>query len=169
MNNTSRNRNLIFIIAFLLLTNIGMLVYFLWMKNPRGPQQHGGDRNMFSQILKDSVGFNDQQVAQYEQLKDEQKKANAPHFESMRRAKDSLFRLLSDPNVSDSMVSKAADVIAMRQRALDLQTFEYFSKIRTLCTSPEQQVKYDSAVQKMFRKIGNRPMRRGDMRKERKD
>lgn len=33
MSTTSRNKNLIFIIAVLLLTNIAVLAYFLWFKN----------------------------------------------------------------------------------------------------------------------------------------
>ena len=63
----------IFIIAVLLLTNIAVLAYFLWIKQPeqntwrREPKECGiADR------LKDSVGFNDEQVAQYEKLKDDQ-------------------------------------------------------------------------------------------------
>jgi periplasmic protein CpxP/Spy len=167
MNSTSRNKNLLFIIAVLLLTNIAVLVYFLWIKQPE--TKHGGPdkpRMGITDKLRDSVGFNEEQIKQYGQLKDQQWTTIRPMFDEMRKAKDSLFKLLSDPNVNDSIINKASDVIAQKQKNLDLQTFNHFKKVRALCT-PEQQSKYDSMVQRMFRKMG-KPMRRNDQGKDEK-
>jgi Spy/CpxP family protein refolding chaperone len=161
MSTPSRNRNLIFIISALLLTNIAVLVYFLWLKHPEA--KHGGSevkKNGMTDKLKEEVGFTNEQVAQYQQLRDEQMTTIHPMFEEMRKAKDSLFRLLSDPNVNDSLVNKATDVIAQKQKILDIQTFNHFKKVRALCT-PEQQPKYDSMIQRMFRKMG-KPQRRNE-------
>jgi hypothetical protein len=88
-------------------------------------------------------------------------------FDEMRKAKDSLFRLLSNPGVSDSIINKASDAIAQNQKALDLQTFNHFKKVRALCT-PDQQSKYDSLVLRMFRKMG-KPMRKNEQGKEEKN
>jgi len=74
-------------------------------------------------------------------------------YDDMRKMKDSLFRLLSYPETSDSLLDKMADAIAQKQKALDLQTFNHFKRVRTLCT-PGQQSKYDSMVLRMFRKMG---------------
>jgi Spy/CpxP family protein refolding chaperone len=158
---TSRNKNLLFIIAALLLTNIAVLAYFLWIKQPE-PKRTGPDnkREGMAGKLKEEVGFNDEQTAQYKQLKDQQWATVRPMFDEMRKAKDSLFRLLSDPNVNDSIINKVSDVIAQKQKALDLQTFNHFKKVRALCT-PEQQSKYDSMVQRMFRRMG-KPMRKNN-------
>ena len=168
MNNPSRNRNLIFIIAVLLLTNIAVLAYFLWIKKPTTDGGgHGGGRKIeMADRLKDSVGFNDEQVGQFKKLKDEHWASLKPMFDEMRNAKDNLFKLLSDPNASDSLIDRASDVIAEKQKALDLQTFNHFKKVRALCT-PEQQPKYDSMVQRMFRKMG-KPMRRNEKEKDEK-
>jgi Spy/CpxP family protein refolding chaperone len=163
---TTRNRNLLFIIGALLLTNIAVLAYFLWIKSPddsKKPPSRGNGG--MTDKLKDSVGFNDQQLAEYKKLKDEQWNTVKPMFDGMRKAKDSLFRLLSDPAVNDSVVNKASNAIAERQKALDLQTFNHFRKVRALCT-PEQQIKYDTLVQRMFRKMSKPPARRNDQDKK---
>jgi Spy/CpxP family protein refolding chaperone len=168
MSNPSPNRNLLFIIAALLLTNIAVLVYFFWIKQPKTDfGGHERPKNGIADKLKDSVGFNDEQVAQYQKLKDEQWASIRAMFDEMRKAKDGLFRLLSDPNASDSVINKASDVIAQKQKALDLQTFNHFKKVRALCATPEQQVKYDSLIQRMFRRMG-KPMRRNEKDKEEK-
>ncbi|SRR5258705_7578041 len=168
MNNPSRNRNLIFIIAVLLLTNIAVLSYFLWIKPTRTDGGDGRDKRRpgIADKLRDSIGFNNEQVAQYEKLKDEQWASLRPMFDDMRKAKDNLFKLISDPNATDSLIDKTSDVIAQKQKALDLQTFNHFKKVRALCT-PEQQPKYDSLIQRMFRRMG-KPIRRNDKDKDEK-
>jgi Spy/CpxP family protein refolding chaperone len=165
MNNPSRNRNLLFIIGILVLTNIAVLGYFLWFKKPVEPKRPD-PRNGMTEMLKKDVGFNDDQEAQYKKLKDEQWATIKPMFDEMRKAKVNLFRLLSDPNTSDSAVRKAADVIADQQKALDVQTYSHFKKVRAICT-PDQQPKYDSLIQRMFRKMG-RTQRKSDPPKEEK-
>ena len=97
MNNPSRNRNLLFIIGILVLTNIAVLGYFLWFKKPVEPRRQD-PRNGMTEMLKKDVGFNDDQTARYKQLKDEQWATIKPMFDEMRKAKVNLFRLLSDPN-----------------------------------------------------------------------
>jgi periplasmic protein CpxP/Spy len=163
---TSKNKGLIFLIAFLLLTNIAVLAYFLWIKQPHTDNGGGRPKMGIEDKLRDSVGFNEEQIKQYQLLKDQQGEAIKPMFDEMRKAKDSLFRLLSNPGVSDSIINKTSDVIAQKQKALDLQTFNHFKKVRALCT-PDQQSKYDSMVVRMFRKMG-KPMRKNEQGKDEK-
>jgi hypothetical protein len=152
----ARNKNLLIIIAVLLLTNVGVLVYFLGQKKSDKPD--GGEaRNLtVTEMLQQEVGFNDEQTAKYKEMKDKQKQKIRPMYDSMRKAKDSLFKLLSYPNTPDSAISKAAEVIAQKQREIDLETFYHFKRVRTLCT-PEQYANYDSMVLRMFRKMGKQP------------
>lgn len=155
------NKNLLIIIAVLLLTNIGVLAYFLWYKKqPEKQEQRDNRNNGIADQLQKEVGFTPEQIAQYKQLKDKQRETIRPMYDEMRKAKDSLFRLLKDSAISDSATRIAADRIAERQKMLDLQTFTYFRKVRTLCT-PEQLPKYDTLIQNMFSKM-NRPPRRTD-------
>ncbi len=152
--NNPRNRNLLIIIGVLLFTNIAVLVYFFSEREgksyARGEEK---DRGNMAEMLQKEVGFNDEQTAQYKQLKTLQKQTIKPMYDEMRKAKDSLFRLLSYPGTSDSLLNKVSDDIAQKQKALDLQTFNHFKRVRALCT-PDQQPKYDSLVIRMVRKMG---------------
>ena len=154
MSSTSRNKNLLSIIVILLLTNIAVLGYFIWFKRPVkkeiAPKEQ---RTGISEQLQKEVGFTDEQISEYKLLKDKQRENIRPMFDDMRKAKDSLFRLLSYPGVTDSMLNSAADGIARRQKMLDLQAFNHFRNVRAICR-PEQQEKYDSMILRMFRRMG---------------
>ena len=167
MSNTSTNRNLLFIIGFLLLTNIAVLVYFLSGKKHEEKKPGSGRSNGITEVLQSEVGFNGDQISRYEEMRDRQRENIKPLFEEMRKAKDSLFRMMGDSTVNDSVINKAADGIAQKQRILDLQTFAHFRRVRALCADASQQVKYDSAVLRMFRKMG-KPARRNDSDKQEK-
>lgn len=168
MSNTSRNKNLIFLVAVLLLTNIAVLAYFLWFKKPETKRPHTDRTGMFIEMLQKEVGFTDAQIEEYKKLKDQRKESGRPLFDEMRKAKESLFSLMTDTLASDSTIQAAADLIAAQQKALDVQTLNHFKKIRALCSNPEQQVKYDSAVLQMFRKMGKPPKRMEQGKEEKK-
>jgi len=160
---TTRNRNLLIIIGVLLLTNVAVLVYFLGQKRNSGPGQGTTKRSTVTEMLQDEVGFDEEQTAKYKELKDRQREKIRPMYDNMRKAKDSLFRLLSYPDTSDSLLNKAADVIAQRQKELDIETFNHFRRVRTLCT-PDQLPQYDSLVLRLLRKMG-KPFRHGEPEK----
>lgn len=163
MSTTSRNKNLVFIIAVLLLTNIAVLVYFLVIKKPEERPRLSQEKRtgMVIEMLQKEAGFTDEQIAQYKQLKDLQEKTVKPMFDEMRKAKDSLFRLIRNPEISDSVVNSVADIIAQKQKALDLQTFHHFKSLRALCKDEAQAVKYDSAISRLFKKMGKQ-LKRGE-------
>ncbi|MBN8673783.1 MAG: hypothetical protein J0L56_06590 [Chitinophagales bacterium] len=163
MSTTSRNKNLLFIIAVLLLTNIAVLAYFLWFKKPVERNRFTQEKRagMMIEMLQKEAGFTDEQITQYKQLKDLQEKTVKPMFDEMRKAKDSLFRLIRNPEISDSVVNRVAEIIAQKQKALDLQTFHHFKSLRALCKDEAQAIKYDSAIFRMFKKMGKQ-MKRGE-------
>ena len=160
---TARNRNLLIIIGVLLLTNVAVLVYFLGQKRNSGMEQRERERSTVTEMLQDEVGFNEDQTAKYKELKDKQRERIRPMYDNMRKAKDSLFRLLSYPDTPDSLLNKAAEVIAQRQKELDIETFNHFRRVRTLCT-PAQLPQYDSLVLRLLRKMG-KPVRHGEAEK----
>src|SRR5688572_11993715 len=161
---TTRNRNLLIIIGVLLLTNVGVLVYFLSEK--RTDKATMGDKGpqTVTEMLQQEVGFDDEQSAKYKELKDKQREKIRPMYSNMRKAKDSLFRLLTYPDTPDSLLNKAADVIAQQQKELDIETFNHFKRVRTLCT-PDQLPQYDSLVLRMLRKMG-KPSRHSEAEKK---
>jgi capsular polysaccharide biosynthesis protein len=162
----TRNRNLLIIIAVLLLTNAAVLAYFIGQKkNTKGASSNvDRDRSGVAEMLQKEVGFNEEQTAKYKEMKEKQQEKIHPVYDDMRKAKDSLFRLLSYPGTSDSVVNKMADVIAQKQKALDVETFNHFKRVRTLCTT-DQLPEYDSMVLRMFRKMG-KPFRHSESEKK---
>jgi periplasmic protein CpxP/Spy len=161
---TTRNRNLLIIITVLLLTNIGMLAYFLGQKKNTKPCPPAeAARVGVAEMLQKEVGFTDEQTVKYKEMKEMQKARIRPMYDNMRKAKDSLFRLLSFPGTPDSLISKAADVIAKQQKEIDMETFNHFKRVRTLCT-PGQETNFDSMVIRMFRKMG-KPVRHNEQAK----
>ncbi|HRO70377.1 MAG TPA: Spy/CpxP family protein refolding chaperone [Chitinophagaceae bacterium] len=159
-----RNKNLLIIIGVLLLTNIALLVFFLSQKP--GKQSTAAVKNErpgIGEMLKNEVGFTDDQIAKYKELKEEQRQTIKPMYDDMRKTKESMFQLLGHP-AADSLVNQVTDAIAQKQKALDLQTFSYFRKVRSLCTA-EQQPKYDSLILHTFRKMGKSP-KQGESKKK---
>lgn len=152
MSSPSKNKNLLVIIAVLLLTNISVLGYFIWYKKDK-PNEPKDNRTSFVDMLKNEVGFSEEQVTQYKLLKDKQSETVRPMYQDMRKMKDSLFQLLSNPSTNDSILNKFTDNIALKQKTIDLQTFHHFKEIRDLCKEG-QQVKYDTVVLRMFRRMG---------------
>ncbi|MEP7374397.1 MAG: hypothetical protein ABI675_13470 [Chitinophagaceae bacterium] len=159
---TPRNRNLLIIIAVLLMTNVAVLVYFLGQKKTEKPPVWTG----VAEMLQKEVGFNEEQTTKYKEMKEKQRGKIRPMYEEMRKVKDSLFRLLSYPETSDSVLNKMADAIAQKQKAIDIETFNHFKRVRVLCT-PDQLPKYDTMVLQMVRKMG-KPVRHGESEKTEK-
>ena len=149
-----RNRNLLIIIAVLLLTNVAVLVYFIGQhKKDRATPPPDAGRNAVVEMLQKEVGFDDEQTTRYKEMKEKQREKIRPMYDDMRKAKDSLFRLLSFPETSDSVLNQITDAIALKQKAIDLETFNHFKRVRRLCKE-DQLTKYDSMVVRMFRKMG---------------
>ena len=155
---SARYRNLLIIIGVLLLTNIAVLVYFLTQKKDHTTEAANAKKepSTVTEMLQKEVGFTEEQIARYKPMKEKQKAIIRPMYDDMRKTKDSLFRLLSYPEPSDSVLNKMADAIAQKQKALDLLTFDYFKRVRTLCKA-EQLSKYDSMILPMLRKMGKNP------------
>ncbi len=166
MSTRSSNKNLIFLVAILLLTNIAVLLYFVWFKKPghkKGPSEKR--MGIMIETLQKKVGFDETQMAKYKELKELQKETVRPLFEEMRKAKEKFFLLMADTAVADSTLQAAANFIAQQQKMIDLEALNHFKRVRALCTA-EQQPKYDSAIVKMFRNMGKPPNKNGDGDKE---
>lgn len=161
----SNKRSLIFIIVFLLLTNIGVLFYFLWDKKPGHKAQPKDPVGGLAPSLRE-IGFDTLQIAGYKKMKDEQWKKFKPMLDDVKKAKDSLYRLVGSETVTDSTISSLTTLIGERQKAVDQQAFNHFKRVRTLCR-PDQLAKYDSVILHTLRKMNKIP--RGDQGKKDKE
>src|SRR5688500_1224025 len=93
----ARNKILSLLLLFLLLTNIGMLVFFVYTK-PDPPHKRNDKDNKSGemlQLLEKQVGFTPEQLAKYKSLKEDHWNTVRPYFGEMRTAKDNFFKLIS--------------------------------------------------------------------------
>jgi hypothetical protein len=148
--NNPKNRILIFLVIFLLLTNIGMLLYFTTFNRMPKPN-HGDRRGPVTSFLQNDAGFSKDQMNMFDSLKKQHRTAIKPLFDDLGKSKDNFYQLLGKP-VPDSVLKAAADEIGKKQAALDLQFFQNFMSIRKLCTD-QQLVKFDSAMPSLVSKM----------------
>jgi periplasmic protein CpxP/Spy len=158
--NKASNKILLLIIAVLLLTNIAVLVYFLRYR----PECEEVKTKGATDLLKEQVGFSDEQLDHYKKLRDQQRETIRPLYENMRMTKDTLFRLLGDSAVTDERLEEITDHIGAKQKSLDLLTFHHFSELRKICR-PDQRTAYDSMVVQLFRKMGKPQNRKPEEKK----
>jgi len=151
------NKGLILLVAILLLTNIGVLVYFLSYKKPAKPATQK-ERKSVVEYVRGEIGFNEQQTAQFKQLHELHMDSLRILGEDIRKSKTAFFNLLQQKGVPDSTIRAAADRIGEKQEEFELNNFRHFQKVRELCADPQQEAKLDSMVTRMI----NRPFgRRG--------
>ena len=144
--NNSKNRALIFLVIFLLLTNIAMLLYFTVFDKPvEKENSHGERRGPVSSFLQNEAGFSKAQMDQLDSLKKQHRATIKPLFDALGKSKDNFYQLIGKPGVSDSALQAGADLIGKKQAALDMQFFQNFMTIRKLCTE-QQLLKFDSAM-----------------------
>lgn len=146
----SPNKILIIVAAFLLLTNIGLVVFMLLGKDGHDGKRGGRGGDPFEMMSKE-LSLTEQQQKDLKQRKEEFFKNNKPLFDSLRGAKAAFFALIKDPNTSDSLIDVYNHRISERQEAIDKLTFSHFKRVRASLT-PEQQPKFDTFVQKMMQR-----------------
>ena len=162
----NRTKILTFLVGILLLTNIALVVFFVG-KGPEKRSPRGGERSSaVREFLQDSIGFNEQQLAKYDQLRQQNRENMRPLFEDLGNAKMAYYKFINQP-AADSAGQAAAALIGEKQKALDMAFFNHFRQVRELCT-PEQQPKYDSMVQQVIRRMVA-PPRRGDHKQRKTD
>ncbi|HEX6182007.1 MAG TPA: Spy/CpxP family protein refolding chaperone [Chitinophagaceae bacterium] len=169
--NSSRIKVLLFLIGILLVTNLVLLLFFVLNKDDKEPgkrPQHAERSQMMRTFLKDSVGFSEQQLTQFDQIRAKNREDMKPLFEEMRQSKLAFYNLLKQPGTPDSVSQAAANLMAEKQMAVDMAFYKNFETIRSLCT-PEQQAKYDTLVQQIVRRMIGPPPRKGDSKQKKDD
>ncbi len=141
------NKVLFLIIIILLISNAVLLgIMFLGKK---GNSRSGERGKSFTDYFEQHLGFSPEQSALFQQMRDKHFENMRPILREVRLAKDSLFSIMRLPDVPDSMVEKAADNLAQKEKAQELQSFRHFKKVRDLCTE-EQKPKFDSLISRII-------------------
>jgi len=151
---TRNNKALIFLVVILLLSNIGLLLYFLLWKKP-AHKQSGQPKGEFSIVdyMKKEIGFDDEQTKQFQQLHELNRDSLKTIGDSIRSSKNALYKLMQQtPPANDSAVNAAVKTVSIYQQRMEMNMFRHFQRVRAICNA-EQQVKLDSMVVRM----NNRP------------
>ena len=150
------NRILTIAVVLLLLVNVAMLIFMLKGHGRHEMRNRGG--GPFDMMVKE-LNMTEQQQTAFKKLKDEHFTAIKPVFDSVRTLKKSLFGLVKEENVNDSLVSKYSALISEQQAIVDKLTINHFRKVRALFTG-DQQKKFEDFVQKMMQRHGPGGMKR---------
>lgn len=157
MNNSAKIKSLVTIVIFLLITNVAMLIFFLVVSKPADKRQKNHEPNGMYNSLQNDVGFNKDQLDQYQALRKVQRDKARPMFSALRTSKKDFYYLMYSSTTSDSLINAYADSIGQRQKNLDMQMFSYFKSIRNIC-KPEQLPKFDSSITREIGwMVGGRP------------
>jgi Spy/CpxP family protein refolding chaperone len=152
------NKILTIAVVLLLLVNVVMLVCMMKGRGHHGMKKQAGRGAPFEMMVKE-LNMTEQQQTEFKKLKDEHFTAIKPVFDSVRTLKKSLFSLVKEENVNDSLVNNYSGLISQQQAIIDKLTINHFRKVRALF-SGDQQKKFDDFVQKMMQRRGPGGMRR---------
>ena len=142
------------VVIILLLTNVAMLVFFLNRTGPDKKGPHGGREAMVTEFLQKEVGFDQQQMQQYDTLNKQHKEQMKAAFDSMRKNKEVLYKQLGNAAFNDSAINTTAAGSVEIQKGMEMKMLLHFREIRKLCT-PAQQPKFDSLFYKVWEKKGD--------------
>ena len=149
MTTEPKNKILLVIIGVLLLTNFVLIAFLLKPSSKRGPR---GERTaMIATFLQKEIGFDDQQLKQFDSLSGVNRTKVKAMFEALKNDKDGQFKILATGNFSDTAIVKSADTIALKQKEIEIVLYKHYKEIRNLC-SPKQQPAFDSLFYKVLNK-----------------
>ncbi len=106
MRKVLNNKVLLFIVAILLLANIAILFYFLWMREPSRRPPHGDhQKSPMTEFLQTSVGFNAEQLSAFETMRQKHRLILKPLFEDIRKAKVEFYGFLTNPGITNTTLN----------------------------------------------------------------
>ena len=153
MNEKNILKTLWSVIILLLLMNIGMMAWF-WLSGNKGVlnaslQPHA------RLYLEKEVGFNEQQIATYRELRDEHLHELRDLRDSVKALKQQFFNKIPDTKIAPEEITKLTKELGDKMAKVDKITFEHFQEVRKICT-PEQLKKFDEIIGN-FAEKANRP------------
>lgn len=144
MKQFTQNKFLVLLVAILLIANLALVLYFfVFAKKQDDRRSHP-----VSDFVQKELGFNAEQTARFQKLRDQHRLEVDPVMNDMKKLKDSLYTLLRKPG-SDSEAAILSGHIGEKQQEWELMIFHHFQKVREICDSA-QLPKFDSLVHRMI-------------------
>ena len=149
----SKNKMLLIAVVILLLTNIGMLLFFLYNRGGERKDYHGAREEMMTSFLQKDIGFNKHQMEQFDSLSKTHRETVRALFDEVRSRKELQFKQLTAADFSDSSINAIAMQSTDKQKQVEIQMFLHLREVRKLCTK-EQLPKFDSLFYKVWNRRG---------------
>lgn len=150
MSTQTKSKLFLLIIGILLVTNIGMLVFFTGHKEE--PKRNSGNRGrdvMLKEFLQNDIGFSAAQLQQYDTITKLHRESMKTAFDAIKSSKEQQFKALGSKGFSDSAIKEAILTSVENQKGIELQMFNHLATIRKLCTA-DQLPKFDSLFYKVW-------------------
>jgi Spy/CpxP family protein refolding chaperone len=148
MSTVNNNKGLLILVVLLVITNVAMLWYFT---RPAKEEKQLTRSERMAEYVKKELRFDDAQAQQYLQLRRLRDSLLAPLQADSRAAKMEMMALLQQQNVPDSVVRQAAEKVAQKQVALEVEYHNHFRRLMNIC-SPEQKPLMDDLLNRMVRR-----------------
>jgi protein CpxP len=145
----SKNKVLVIIIIVLLLINIGTILY-IWKGN-KIVSLHNDFKTAMPEFLQDDIGFNSQQMQQYDSVSNAYNESFKTTMDKLRKSRQEEFKQLAIAGFSDSSINSIAIQSAENKQTLEVELLQYTKDIRKICTA-DQQPKFDSLLYKVLDK-----------------
>ena len=121
------------------------------------PPQHNG--NQVSNFLIKELALNEQQQANYMQMKETHEASITPLRKKGGGLRTRFFAHLGKENADSIFIKAVLDSIGENQKEIEMLTFQHFTEVRALCDA-QQKLKFDKVIKealKMMRPAPPRP------------
>jgi len=149
MNHATKNKLLTGLVILLLAANAATIAV-LWLNRPK---QQTGPKGSPQEFLVKELNLSTEQQQQLQVLVKAHQQGVQPLRGKIRTAKEALFNLLKQSNVTDSTKQTAAKAVSMITEELDLLTLDHFQQVRAICTA-DQQNKFDEIIHQVTSMMG---------------
>lgn len=155
MKNTGNTRRAGIVILSLIALNVGTWAFVFFHNAERPfPRPGLGKNDPVYIFFKEEIGFDQTQLATFEQMRLENRAEMKVHNTQMRTLKDSFFGNLAAEAKNQAEIDSLATSIGQLQTSIDLTVFHHFSHLREICTD-KQKEKFDLLIEDLLRR--NRP------------
>jgi Spy/CpxP family protein refolding chaperone len=148
-----QKRNLVLTIVFLVILNI-VTLSLLWFGRPqsdlrKGPRGSEQNTEHIQKLLKEELGFNNNQAEKYIAIRDKHRKNTRHLNEEIRKLKKEMFDQALQNNdqamISDSLLNLAQE----KQSQIEKLTFQQFLNLKKIC-NPEQNMKLQKLMHRLL-------------------
>ena len=150
---TLKNNHWLSIATLILLAANIVTLTMLWTHKKHGDDGKKPPQGPVFEFLTKELQLNEEQQAAFKQLRDQHQAIQNQFRDSTRKAKDALFSLLQQPNVSDSLLQEYSKRATAFDQQLDIVTFRHFQQVRALCNATQQK-KFDAIIKDAMSRMG---------------